>query len=953
MPEGLNYETIGYEGMQALLKQAMDSVPKEYTRVFGEQDKDGNWKNAVYEKQYMGSETYDKAYTRYDEATKQYVTNTVQKTRTVPKVETLDADSYKDYQKKLDALSDEARSEQGQNERVVVRGNGLFTEWVGYAPVMKPGADPDVDVDDYMENVRFAGYGETGRIMGMFIQHKTIEGAGWAEGEQPAYNRKLWDDRGSWMKAPNLRSVVDIAMTIALSSVSGGVGGMLLNAALNMVDDAVFTMMDMANGMDPMAAMEGLGKKALVSVASSAASGVANGFGSVKSAAGGVAASGTTTTSNTFMDSGLKGVLGLKDSVIGSTLLKGTELMATNITSSAINSVNLKGLLTGGDAFDERAFKQGAFGKSAMTSVAAGMAGQAVTTGLNSYAFTDGSGHGLQETTFHTKSIQNFNGLAGGLASSAATYAMTGNAKLNVMNFRDIAQSFDLDFFKNKQNPGEWNSVGMLEMNFGKDGFGMNMGMGGTDVSASNLGASAYGFRDTAKISYAKMSNALGNDSAISKLNAINKLAWTGENGNADNELLAKSLWEGTLKSKFTDLGTDEFGRFDEKKKNTLLLSNALRGNNDEVSAKLASVMSHESSHQGGNYVEKLAYQEGLKTYLQVNSLYDLPNDAKFTGDMIKAITDPENAKASQDSVHHWLVRADGQIFNDGKTAVTFELPEGMQQTAWAEGLPAALQLYDDGTLDGGLAFLLAGMNANGVNDTSRAAAKALMTKNGYKIGSDGSIKQPSMWKNFLSNYGYADDIDPVGGYANQFDPIKNHIYGTISERSGDKDVIKKLELENLKNGFIAIAAGGLLESTVSIPLPGKTGYTEAVVGESAAATKGAKGPYIPRDAAGNPIPIRQQNVGGVDIPLPDPAAQGPHTVLGGKVGSDGVTVYRQSATFGEQAWPSANGQNVPWSRVDWTSHPYLPGSAHPDPHQHPFFWNGTQWQMGGAVPFN
>ena len=299
MPEGLNYETIGYEGMQALLKQAMDSVPKEYTRVFGEQDKDGNWKNAVYEKQYMGSETYDKAYTRYDKATKQYVTNTVQKTRTVPKVETLDADSYKDYQKKLDALSDEARSEQGQNERVVVRGNGLFTEWVGYAPVMKPGADPDVDVDDYMENVRFAGYGETGRIMGMFIQHKTIEGAGWAEGEQPAYNRKLWDDRGSWMKAPNLRSVVDIAMTIALSSVSGGVGGMLLNAALNMVDDAVFTMMDMANGMDPMAAMEGLGKKALVSVASSAASGVANGF----NAASGAAASG----SNTFMNSGLRG----------------------------------------------------------------------------------------------------------------------------------------------------------------------------------------------------------------------------------------------------------------------------------------------------------------------------------------------------------------------------------------------------------------------------------------------------------------------------------------------------------------------------------------------------------------------------------------------------------------------------------------------------------------------
>ena len=110
---------------------------------------------------------------------------------------------------------------------------------------------------------------------------------------------------------------------------------------------------------------------------------------------------------------------------------------------------------------------------------------------------------------------------------------------------------------------------------------------------------------------------------------------------------------------------------------------------------------------------------------------------------------------------------------------------------------------------------------------------------------------------------------------------------------------------------------------------------------------------YIPRDADGSLIPLNKHRVNNQDIPLPDPNAQGrSHTVLGGKISSESGLPYRQSATFPEGTWPTANGKNVPWSEVHWGNH----GDPlhHTNPHQHIFKYNFDEgfWKRQGPSYF-
>ncbi len=452
-PEGIAWADIGPEGMNALLQQALEAVPKEYNRLYGERDKDGNLLGATYERQFQKNERHAETRSRYDEATRRYVTYLVEKTKKINAAENVNLDAYKKYI--------EDSEEPGSTERVIIKKSGEFVDWVGYAPVMKDDADPTLDLGDWKRNVKYEGAGQTGEIMGFFIQHRMIESVGKAEARQPFYSRRLWDDRGSWMAAPTIRSVVDMAMTIVATAVAPGPGALALNTALNTVDDAVFTMMDVSNGMDPLAAAEGLVKKAATSYATAKINLGFNGF-----------------TDGGVVHPGLLQKLGLQGNVVGSTLLKGAEVMTTNIASSGMNAFSVSSMFDGGPLFDTDAFVEGSFGTNAMASVMSGMAGTYVSGKLNELNLGKDA---IKVNGFNTGQIKDVGGigtLVGGVSGSAVTYGVTGNATLNLARI---------------------NGVGIMEMHLGNDGFGMNFGMNGTDMSLGSLYGAVKGLQHLEK----------------------------------------------------------------------------------------------------------------------------------------------------------------------------------------------------------------------------------------------------------------------------------------------------------------------------------------------------------------------------------------------------------------------------------------------------------------------
>jgi RHS repeat-associated protein len=149
----------------------------------------------------------------------------------------------------------------------------------------------------------------------------------------------------------------------------------------------------------------------------------------------------------------------------------------------------------------------------------------------------------------------------------------------------------------------------------------------------------------------------------------------------------------------------------------------------------------------------------------------------------------------------------------------------------------------------------------------------------------------------------------------------------------------------------LAMVAAPLANPEGFAPVSAEFGETPAAEMEAPIETSIESTDYFPIGANGEPVPLPMRNTGQLDIPSPLPEAQGPHTTLGGRVGSDGV-IYRQSATFPMKTWPPEFGE-VPLSRVDWTNH----GRAvdHTSPHQHYYFYNFQQrhWREGGPVPFS
>lgn len=226
-------------------------------------------------------------------------------------------------------------------------GAGEFGRHVGYAPIVRIGANPD---DGENGIFQAAGSGELGRLMASYIYWSLKEGKGWSEASKPLYEKDLWDDRGDWLQAPTIRGVADLGVSVAAGILTGGAGAL----ALNLVDDAAFGLLDISGGYRSW-------EQTSLDFAKKAASSAVD-FSGSKIFGGSLGTFRSTVMPNRVM---------------GSTILTGMKTVAEAVATNAIGAVNLAyddtGKVSGLD-FNVDGFRQNAFGEASVASYLGRMA---------------------------------------------------------------------------------------------------------------------------------------------------------------------------------------------------------------------------------------------------------------------------------------------------------------------------------------------------------------------------------------------------------------------------------------------------------------------------------------------------------------------------------------------------------------------------------------------------
>ncbi|WP_169310639.1 hypothetical protein [Treponema brennaborense] len=332
-----------------------------------------------------------------------------------------------------------------------------------------------------------------------------------AELGKPGYDKRLWDDSGSWLKAPTLREVTEIALEV-VGSATGQ------QWWLGYVDDALFAGMDLGGGYKTVEQIGNeLGKKALTQA-------VNRGVGSVTKWAGnaaGTALSKSGKAANIFAQVGI--------SAAGS--------YAGSVANNYVNALDLSKLGT-------KEWMDWEAGNAGWTS--AGSVSGALSAGIRSGM---GSAFGTMGAA-----TNKFYGGAMNLATSAATQAATygtylafnggnfgaayeamGGITLNVANLGSmidmagtgIARNNGLGQSRLGSIAQKLSNTGLLEVNIGSNGVTGRIGMGGIDVGG-NLYNLAKRMTDKASLEAykAEYGDAKGN----AAYNAYVYGDWTQEN---------------------------------------------------------------------------------------------------------------------------------------------------------------------------------------------------------------------------------------------------------------------------------------------------------------------------------------------------------------------------------------------------------------------------------------
>ncbi|MCL2229662.1 MAG: hypothetical protein FWC01_01055 [Treponema sp.] len=521
---------------------------------------------------------------------------------------------------------------------------GKFGEHIGDAPF-------EIEATDTEEAVNYEGSGELGRLLSELKHWYVVDATGLAEMSMAPWDKRMWDDSGSWFEAPSLRTVGTIAGSIAAAAVSGGASlvGIAVSIGLGTASSVVFGSLDLAYGyreFDEVAF--DIGRTLLTNTISAAAGGLFGGF-----TAGETVFSGLTSMAAELFQSPVM-------QIAAKTLMTGVQTGATAIASSAIAGITYS---TGGDwGYNNDVFTDGL--NNAWQNALVSMTGTLVTSGLTAI----NSGMDLSKlrgfNALNQSDIKNLNSLIGSLAGQGVNLALGNDFTLNVLNMGLLS--------------GGEIQGGLLELHLGRDGASMNLGTGGANVSIDNLISSFRGAQVW------NVNNQISNYGNTHDFDALISLRAQYGYGNTTQK---NQLWD-ILNGK-TILDTQANGDYTAKTEingdgnRVIRLADYEKGMSDEDQFLLAVILGHEAYRDGivtnDNYLETrtatLAHTQMALRMIAAGENITIDNNlvrdinaylsADMTGNMnlFNAYVDG-NYDSSED---FWKLTKDGRLLYDGR----------------------------------------------------------------------------------------------------------------------------------------------------------------------------------------------------------------------------------------------------------------------------------------------
>jgi hypothetical protein len=605
---------------------------------------------------------------------------------------------------------------------------GKFGTHIGYAPDVKK------EIKDIKRKSIFndEGSGETGRLIANFIYWSYVDGKGTGELATAAWDKRMWDDEGSFFEAPTLRAVGQIACSVATTVMAatlsatiavgtfgaGTVGSIALMVLVASSSDLLFGTLDATTGYKTIeeAGFE-MGKSLLINTASSVI-GLGTGL-----------ASSAINTSNTVANAMLKGAV------------SGAGSYATSVTNSYIQSYDFKtGKMDWGTAnasWYSANTIAGAFGAGVSGGVGSylkntkvlsdaqqkymGGAINLATAGsgeLAKYgiytAYNLGAGMGLENS--FKKAYDDMGGLTINIANLGAMFdfVMSTAARNNWLG--QLANSDSgINFVGNLQQ--ELSKVGLLEVKFGTNGINAKFGTGGIDVGGSIYNLAKRG------IDYSRM---LTNNKDLKVKETVIEVYglgdWTAEN-------TAMRITSGLDELKF-DSKSNRIGHTVLKasgKGRTITIQDS-----GDVSRN-AITLQHEAYRNGivtnDNYLEtRMAVLAHTKMAKKMFDSGQVLMDTTILNDLVAYSQGMDYFNAYVDrnydsSGDYWKLTKNGNLEYDG--FATLRDANGNILKSYRE-----MGLRTDNSIEGSLLWLL-GINPN--DSTSVHAVRMMMAKSGLK----------------------------------------------------------------------------------------------------------------------------------------------------------------------------------------------------------------------------